>query len=429
MSGTRATGAPLAGTAVGPSPRTLEAAARIMARCEQLAAVSAMAGGIERTYLTPEHAVHNALAAGWMAEAGLATWQDAAGNQCGRLEGSAPGLPALLLASHLDTVPDAGKYDGILGVLIAIETAARLRERAGELPFAIETVAFGDEEGTRFGATLLGSRALAGTWNPEWFGIQDAHGTTLEEAFRGFGLDPERIGEAARRPEDLAGYLEVHIEQGPYLEEAGRALAAVTSIAGARRFQLTVTGEARHAGGTPYERRRDALIGASRAVLDIEAIARAEGAIATVGQFEAFPGAVNVVPGRAEFSLDLRARSDGLRDRVWDLILEAMQAFCSERKLGLAVREIHSAPTVPCTPRLMEAVRAGIRTTGDAEPMELFSKAGHDAMAVAAVTDMAMLFVRCEDGISHAPAEKVTVEDVAVALDAFEAAVLAAAGL
>ncbi|GER22598.1 Zn-dependent hydrolase [Zafaria cholistanensis] len=432
MSGPRALGAPQAGTAAaggtpGPTPRSLEAAARIMARCEELAAISAMDGGIERTYLTPEHAAHNALAAGWMAEAGLATWQDAAGNQCGRLEGSVPGLPALLLASHLDTVPDAGKYDGILGVLIAIEAAARLRERARELPFAIETVAFGDEEGTRFGATLLGSRALAGTWNPDWFGLKDAHGTTLEEAFRAFGLDPGRVGEAARRPGDLAGYLEVHIEQGPRLEEAGRALAAVTSIAGARRFHLTVTGEARHTGGTPYAKRRDALIGASRAVLDIVAIARAEGAIATVGQFQAFPGAVNVVPGRVEFSLDLRARSDGLRDRVWGLVREAVQAFCRGRNLELSVREIHSAPTVPCAPRLMEAVRAGIRATGDAEPMELYSKAGHDAMAVAAVTDMAMLFVRCEDGISHAPDEKVALEDVAVALDAFEAAVLAAA--
>lgn len=405
------------------------AAVRIMDRCDELAAISAMDGGIVRAYLTPEHARHNALAARWMAEAGLKTWQDAAGNQCGRLEGRTPGLPALVLGSHLDTVPDAGRYDGILGVMLAIETAARLRPRAAELPFALETVAFGDEEGTRFGATLLGSRAFAGTWDPEWLGLADESGTTMEQAFRAFGLDPDRVADASRRPEELAGYLEAHIEQGPYLEEGGRPLGIVTSIAGARRFRIAVVGEARHAGGTPYGRRRDALVGASRAVLDIESIARAEGAIATVGQMEAFPGAVNVVPGRAELSLDLRAETDELRDRVWDLVRAEIQAFCGGRGLGVEVEEIHAAPAVRCSPRLKDAVGAGIRATGDDSPMELFSKAGHDAMAVAGVTDMAMLFVRCEDGISHHPAELVTAADVAVALDALEAAVLAVAGL
>lgn len=415
-----------------PSEETMTAARRIMERCDQLAGISAMkddAGqvtGILRAYLTPEHAEHNALAAAWMTEAGLSTWQDAAGNQCGRLEGAREGLPALLLASHLDTVPDAGRYDGILGVLLAIEVARRVSQdqvAGGGLPFALEVAAYADEEGARFGTTLLGSWAMAGRWQDQWWEQADAEGVTLREAFRRFGLDPERIGEAARRPEELVGYLEAHIEQGPYLEAAERPLGVVTSIAGARRFMISVIGEARHAGGTPYERRRDALIGASQAVLDIERIARDQGAIATVGQLEAHPGAVNVVPGRADFSLDLRAEEDSVRDRAWETILAAVEEFCASRGLQVQVEEIHSAPTVRCDERLREAVVAGIGTTGDADPVHLYSRAGHDAMAMAAVAPFAMLFTRCEDGISHHPAENVTLEDVAYALDAFEAAV------
>lgn len=421
-----------------PSEATMDAARRIMHRCDELAGISAMkddAGqitGILRTYLTPEHAEHNALAAAWMTEVGLRTWQDAAGNQCGRLEGREEGLPALMLASHLDTVPDAGRYDGILGVLLAIEVARRVKEEtrssgAGqtgrELPFALEVAAYADEEGTRFGTTLLGSWAMAGKWQQEWWDQQDAEGITLREAFYSFGLSPERIGEAARRPEDLVGYLEAHIEQGPYLEAEGRALGVVTSIAGARRFRISVIGEARHAGGTPYERRKDALIGASQAVLDIERIARDQEAIATVGQLEVHPGAINVVPGRADFSLDLRAEEDAVRDRAWETIRAALEQFCADRGLQVEVEEIHSAPTVYCDQRLREAIVAGAAATGDADPMHMYSRAGHDAMAMAAVTDFAMLFTRCEDGISHHPAENVTVEDVAYALDAFEAAV------
>jgi allantoate deiminase len=405
--------------------RDLTDARTILARCQELAAISAMDGGIERTYLTQEHAAADVLATLWMEEAGLRTWQDAAGTRYGRLEGAVEGLPALILGSHLDTVPDAGRYDGILGVLLAIAVTERVRERAPELPFAVEVVAFGDEEGTRFGATLLGSRALAGTWDDTWWELQDADGVSLEEAFRRFGLDPATIGTAARRREDVVGYLEAHIEQGPYLEEADRALGVVSSIAGARRFSLTITGEARHAGGTPYERRRDALVGASQAVLDIERIGRSSGAIATVGQLQAFPGAVNVVPGRVEFSLDLRAETDKERDAAWQQIKATISTYCGNRQLEFDATEIHAAPAVLCADRLKSAVRTGIRSTGDSEPLELFSKAGHDAMAVAAVTDMAMLFIRCEEGISHHPGENVTIDDVAAALDAFEATVWA----
>ena len=217
------------------------------------------------------------------------------------------------------------------------------------------------------------------------------------------------------------GYLETHIEQGPELEAADRSLGFVTTIAGARRFKISVTGEARHAGGTPYPRRKDALVGASEAIGAIERIGRASGGIATVGRIEVRPGAVNVIPGRADLSLDLRAQTDEERDALWGEMHEALTQICSRRGLRLEVTESHRAPAAPCAPWLQEAVIAGI---GEPEPMGIWSRAGHDAMAIhAGGTDIAMLFIRCFDGISHHPAEDVREVDVARAIDAFEGAV------
>jgi allantoate deiminase len=403
-------------------------AARVLARCDELAAISSLRGGIERVHLSAEHGRANDLVAGWLHEAGLAVWQDAAGNQCGRLEGREPGLPALVLGSHLDTVTDAGRYDGMLGVLLAIEVADRLRDRAAELPFALEVIGFTDEEGTRFGNALFGSRAFAGAVAPAWFDLTDREGTRFEDALAAFGLDADHVGDAARRPGDLVGYLEAHIEQGPQLLDAGRALGVVSSIAGARRFALTVTGRAGHAGGTPYGRRRDALVGAAEIIVEIERLAIETGTIATVGRVEALPGGVNVVPGEARFSLDLRAERDLDRDAVWNAIDDAARDVCARRSLGWSVGELYRADAVACDPALSAAVEAGIRATGQADVPVLWSRAGHDGMAVADVTGFGMLFVRCgNDGVSHAPDETVSEPDVAVALEAFEAAVLAVA--
>ena len=399
---------------------------RVLRRCDELAALSSRPDGIERVYLSPEHAAANRLADGWLRGAGLRTWQDAAGNLCGRLEGARPGLPALLLGSHLDTVPGAGRYDGILGVLSAIEVAARLAPGAAALPFALEVVAFADEEGTRFGATLLGSRALAGTWDERWWDLAGADGVTMRDAATAFGLDPARIGDAARRPEDLVGYLELHIEQGPRLEEADRALGVVTSIAGARRLLITLTGEARHCA-TPWERRHDALAAAAEAVLAVERVARAAGSPATVGHLRVEPDAVNVIPGLAELSVDLRDATDAARDATLEAVLAEVRAVAARRGVAVDVAETHAAPAVACAPALRDAVRAGIAATGDAAPPELYSVAGHDAMAVAAVTPVGMLFVRCADGISHHADESVRADDVAAGIDALEAAVLAVA--
>lgn len=394
----------------------------VLARCGELDILSASDTWLERTHLTPEHRAANALVGRWMRDAGLRVWQDEAGNICGRREGVSPGLPALLLGSHLDTVPDAGSFDGMLGVLMAIAVAERLRDT--ELPFALEVIGFSDEEGSRFGKALLGSQAVAGTWDDAWWDLRDRDGITLHQAFLEFGLDPRLVGQAARRPEQLVGYLEAHIEQGPYLEAADASLGYVTTIAGARRFRVSVTGEARHAGGTPYERRRDALVGASEMIVAVERLARAAGTIATVGRIEVQPGAVNVIPGRADLSLDLRAASDDERDRSWQEIERELLRISEVRDLRLDVVETHNAPAAPCAGWLSDAVVAGIRSTGDDEPMGLWSRAGHDAMAIAAVTDIGMLFLRCRDGISHHPDESVREVDVADGLDAFERAVL-----
>jgi allantoate deiminase len=445
--------------------RVAAAARRVMARCDELARVSSASGAIERVYLSPEHARVNRLAAEWMREIGMTTRQDAAGNQLGRLGvAGAPDAPALLIGSHLDTVPDAGRYDGIVGVLMGLEIVRLLRVPAEEggwrspLPFALEVVAFSDEEGTRFGKALLGSSAVAGTWHDDWWTLTDAEGTTVREAFLDFGLDPGRIGEAARRPSDLVGYLEAHIEQGPELDRRGEPLAVVSSIASARRFQLLVEGEARHAGGTPYDMRRDALLGASEAALAVERICRSEHhVIGTVGQLEAFPGAVNIVPGESRFSLDLRGEFDGERDRVWDAISHELDAIMGRRGLRWSAREIHSAPAVFCAPLLQDALREGISSTlapgpraskpgvwggaplgtgaskpgvwGGAPfstdaPVSLFSPAGHDGMAIGAITDVGMLFLRNPDGISHHPDEAVSADDVALGIQALAEAVL-----
>ncbi len=403
-------------------------ASLVLDRCAELDRFTADPPRLERVYLSREHASANAVTGRWMEQAGLRTWQDAAGNQCGRREGREPGQPALLLGSHLDTVPDAGSYDGMLGVVMAIAVAERLRDT--ELPFALEVVGFSDEEGTRFGKALLGSQAVAGTWEEDWWDLRDRDGVTLHQAFTAFGLDPRRVGEAARRPGELVAYLEAHIEQGPYLEADDRSLGYVTTIAGARRFRLSVIGAARHAGGTPYARRRDALVGASEAITLIERRARAtgeQGCIATVGRIEVQPGAINVIPGRADFSLDLRAATDEERDGMWERLHREIEELCVARGLRFEVRETHRAPAVPCAPWLQEAVQRGIRSTGDADPLGLWSRAGHDAMAVGLATDVGMLFIRCADGISHHPAEDVRALDVEVGLDALEAAVLAVA--
>lgn len=402
--------------------RAVADAATVVAWCDELAAVTAEPGRTTRVYLSPEHARVNEVVGGWMRDAGLTTRQDAAGNLRGRVAGATPDAPTLLVGSHLDTVVDAGRYDGIVGVLMGIRTVARLAAD-GPLPFALEVVAFSDEEGTRFGKALLGSSAVAGVWDAGWWDLTDGDGVTLRQAFTDFGLDPDAVGEAAVDPATLVGYLEAHIEQGPYLDAAGQALGVVTSIASARRFAVEAVGEARHAGGTPYERRHDALLAAAEAALAVERICRASHHVGTVGTMTVEPGAVNVVPGLARFSVDLRGEFDEGRDHTWDAVTAAFDEIAARRGVTVVPTEVHRAPAVFCAPRLMDALWAGIVATGEPAPPSLFSRAGHDAMSLGLVTDVGMLFLRNPDGISHHPDEFVAEADVALGLDALAVAI------
>ncbi len=400
----------------------MDAGTRLFERCEALAVLSETTDGLTRTYLSPQHRQANALVGEWMRQAGMQVWQDAVGNICGRYEGQREGAPALLLGSHLDTVRNAGKYDGMLGVVTGIELVARLNARGERLPFAIEVVGFGDEEGVRFGITLLGSRGMDGGWQSQWLETRDRNGVTLAQALTVFGLDPDRVHEARRRPQELLAYLEVHIEQGPQLEQAELALGVVTAINGAKRLHLSFDGVAGHAGTVPMALRRDALAGASEFVLAAEQVAREHGIVATVGQMQCHPGAVNVIPSRVTLSLDIRAPEDGQRDRGLEELLNLGEAIAKRRELQFGHDCFYSSPATPCAPELQDLL-AGAVDKVQGRVLHLPSGAGHDAMAMASLCPVGMLFVRCQGGISHHPAEAVIPSDLGLALDALEAAV------
>ncbi|HBP32143.1 MAG TPA: allantoate amidohydrolase, partial [Raoultella ornithinolytica] len=303
----------------------MAAAERVMARADELAAISETAEGLTRVYLSPQHLQANQQVARWMTQAGMTVWQDSVGNICGRYEGEQEGAPAILLGSHLDTVRNAGRYDGMLGVLTAIDVVENLHQQGRRLAKAIEIVGFCDEEGTRFGITLLGSRGLTGTWPESWLTQTDAQGISVAQAMVQVGLDPARVSLAARPTADIAGYLELHIEQGPCLEQAGLALGVVEAINGARRLNCRFTGEAGHAGTVPMSQRRDALAAAAEWMVLIETTTRQHGGnlVATVGTLRCAPGAVNVIPGEVALTLDIRGPQDGPLDALLATLLDA----------------------------------------------------------------------------------------------------------
>ena len=387
-------------------------APRIIARLDALAAVSADPGAITRVYLSPEQARASALVLDWMREAGMTARIDAVGNCIGRIEGPIPGGPAVVIGSHLDTVRDAGRFDGPLGVVAGIECIAALVRTGVVLPFAIEVVGFADEEGTRFATTLIGSRALAGTLTRDVLDRPDADGITMGQALLAAGFDPDRIGEAARAPGAGRAYLELHIEQGPALERAGLAVGLVTAISGATRLAVTLTGEAGHAGTVAMAGRHDALAGAAECILAVEARCTPEpGLVGTVGTILAAPGAVNVIPGRVGFSLDLRAPDDRQRRIALADLAAAFAEIATRRGLELDRVVTHDAACAPCDPALMAHLAAGIAAEGH-PVLRLPSGAGHDGMALAAIAPIAMLFVRCRGGISHHPDEFASGPDI-----------------
>lgn len=389
--------------------------AALMARLDELAQCTDEPGRLTRLFLSPAHRRAAALVESWMREAGMSARLDAAGTVRGRYEGASPDAPAVILGSHIDTVRDAGRYDGNLGVILAIAVVAALHARGERLPFALEIAAFGDEEGVRFPSTLLGSKALAGRFDPAVLAGRDADGVTLEAALREFGLDPAQIPAAAFPRSKALAYVEAHIEQGPRLEAEGRPVGVVTAINGATRLRVTVTGVAGHAGTVPMPMRQDALAGAAEMILAVERRGRADAdLVATVGRIEAEPGAVNVIPGGCVFTLDVRAPDDALRQRATDDLEAAFAAIARSRGLEAVVERTYAQNAAACDPALAAALREAARGQGHDAPL-MPSGAGHDAMAMAELCPMAMIFVRCAGGISHNPAESITAEDAAAA--------------
>ncbi len=384
----------------------------IVGRINQLGAISETPEHLARIFLTKEHHAAADLILGWMRQAGMLASLDAIGNVCGRYEGDRPGLPCLMLGSHYDTVRDAGKWDGPLGLITAISCVADLHRRGRRFPFAIEVTGFADEEGVRFASTLLGSRAVAGTFNERVLGARDSGGITMREALIQFGLDPDHIGAAARAPSELLAYVELHIEQGPVLEVEHLPVGVVTAISGATRLAASLTGMAGHAGTVPMALRRDALTGAAECIVTIEELCRTDpdGLVGTVGYIHANPGATNVIPGEVSFTMDIRAATDTHRRKAVADIVRRIESIARGRKLKLQVDVTHENRTVPCAPWLRSQVADAIAGEGF-RVFELPSGAGHDGMAMIDIADVGMIFVRCRGGISHHPDEHVDTRD------------------
>lgn len=394
-------------------------AARVIERCRELARISDVPGETTRLFLSPATRKAHALLTGWMQAAGLSVHTDAIGNLRGVLAGQVPDSARLLIGSHIDTVPNAGAFDGPLGVLLGLECIEELRTRGTTLPYSVELIAFSEEEGVRFATPFLGSLALIGQLDPAILTRTDQSGVSLVDAIRAFGLDPGTLAEAVVDPA-TAAYLEFHIEQGPVLEAEDRGLGVVSSIVGQSRITLTFNGHANHAGTTPMgPLRRDALAAAAQWAVEVERYALATpGLVATVGRMEVPGGAGNVVPGRVTATLDVRHPEDSVRVAAVEHLLAYAGDAAAARGVTLHDATTLDQPAVPMNPQLTAALATSVATVTGAPARLLPSGAGHDAMIVARRLPSAMLFVRSPGGVSHHPDETVLPSDVAAALAA-----------
>jgi len=389
-------------------------ALKVLQRCDRLAKLTEDPGRITRPFLCATAAFVHELVREWMQAAGMSVRVDALGNIIGHLPGANAGAPVFLIGSHLDTVPDAGRYDGILGVLLGIAAVAGLK--GTRLPFAVEVIGFSEEEGVRYRTSYLGSKAVCGSFDLSWLAKSDAAGVTMGDALRRFGLDPHNIPAAAYPHGRVLGYLETHIEQGPVLESLDRPLGVVQAIVGQSRLWLTFEGAAGHAGTQPMAMRRDALVAAAQFIVAVEQRAQStEGLRATVGVVSSAPGAVNVVPGLARVSLDVRHATDAIREAAVDSLLADAHQIGKARDIRVGVERAEQHPAVPMNPRLTALLADAAETLGH-RPLHMASGAGHDAAVMASITQVAMLFVRSPGGISHHPGEAVLPLDIEAAL-------------
>ena len=383
-----------------------------------LGSVSAEPNRLVRGFLTPEHRAAADLVGRWMRDAGLEVSEDALGTVRGHWPGT--GARRLLIGSHIDTVIDAGMFDGPLGVIAGILAAEHFAKAGRKLGFGLDVLAFGDEEGSRFAKTLSSSLAVAGAFDSERLDLTDAGGMTFRDAIAAYGKAADAIPAAAYGRDTAAAYVEVHIEQGPVLEHRGQALGVVTAIAGQTYINIEFLGEAGHAGTVPMLLRRDALAGAAATVLLAEKMARdTQGeVVATVGVLRIPNAAGNVVPGNVALIVDIRSGADEARHKFVAAFKAEIRALAERRHLGVTMTDTRNVPTTPCDPSLQDGLAGAIRAGGGGEPIRLVSGAGHDGMAMAKLCPVAMLFVRCRGGISHNPAEYASPLDMGLAVAA-----------
>jgi allantoate deiminase len=389
----------------------------IMARADALGEISEEADCLIRTFCSAAMRRAVDLAGSWMREAGMTVREDAIGNLIGRYEGTTANAKVFLLGSHLDTVRNAGKFDGSLGVLTAIACVEHLRSREERLPFAIEVLGFADEEGVRYQSTYLGSKVLAGTFNPDDLKRVDAKGIAMAEAIRTYGGRPEALAASKLNGDNLLGYLELHIEQGPVLEAKNLAAGVVSAIAGQTRAGISFVGKAGHAGTVPMSLRKDALCAAAEFILQVEACGKTySGLVATVGKIGALPGASNVIPGEVKMTLDVRHADDKLREGAVQSLLASAKTIGKKRRVEVSAGVVHEAASVQCDASLSGLLELAVKTL-QTEAIRLPSGAGHDAAALSAIMPVAMLFVRCKEGLSHHPDESVKAEDIEVGVN------------
>lgn len=391
---------------------------RLWRRIEELGSVSEERGQLTRTFLSPAMRRATALVGDWMSAAGLAVREDGVGNVIGRREAARRDAKTLLLGSHLDTVRNAGRFDGALGVLLALAAVEELNAKGVEVPFAIEVIGFSEEESVRFPSAYIGSRGYSGQLLPKDLLTRDGAGVSLREALDAQGRRKFSLPKPAHRKRELLGYVEVHIEQGPVLEAENLAVGVVSAIASQTRGRLTFRGKAGHAGTTPMQLRRDALTAAAEFMLYAEGFASAHPPlVATVGTISVPGGATNVIPGEVVMSLDVRHPNDGICGRSVATLADAAKQIARRRGVACAWERTMQSPATPCSDRLSAQLEESVRTV-QGRSLTLVSGAGHDGVAMAKMCDVAMLFVRCRGGLSHHPDEYASRADVRVALRA-----------